>query len=143
MYCALYNELVYKTDFICTKYILYTLPVLRHVSAHHTHHHQGAMYTFLWLKYLLSNLSQNLEGHNYHHTRFTFLTLHRHFFPLWSSERQPLKAPFLGWWGSAACLVPVTVGEGEKLLLGANICFFFFKGRRGLLTKLETVLKNN
>jgi hypothetical protein len=54
IYCASNSELVYKPDFTCTKYILHMLSVLEHVSAHHTHHHQGAMYTFLSLKTFLA-----------------------------------------------------------------------------------------
>ena len=33
--------LVCVTSFMCTEYILHTLSVLQHVSAHHTCHHQG------------------------------------------------------------------------------------------------------
>jgi len=40
MYRALYNELVCRINFTCTKCILHTSSVLQHVSAHYNCHHQ-------------------------------------------------------------------------------------------------------
>jgi hypothetical protein len=34
-------SLIFRTNFTCTKCILNTLPILQHVSTHHTCHHQG------------------------------------------------------------------------------------------------------
>jgi len=47
VYCASYDELVCRTNFTHTKYILYTLSVL-HVLADHTCHHQRISVVIKW-----------------------------------------------------------------------------------------------
>jgi len=97
----------------------------RHVSGHHTRHHQDAMYTFPWLKYLLSKPSQNLEGHNYHHTHFTFLTLHSHFFPCLVFWKTAFESTIP--WMMRQCSMPcasVCRGRGETST-GCKYLFFW------------------
>lgn len=58
MYCALYDELVWRNNFTHTKCILHSLSV-SHVLADHTCHHQGVFVVIKWYVWCAETCCRN------------------------------------------------------------------------------------